>query len=99
MVLIGPMMPHLAEESGQQLGAKNLAVDAPWPKADPALTRQDTVVIAVQVDGKRRGEIEMPKDSAAPAVEAVGLPLDALRKAHARRQDKKVLIVPNPIQH
>ena len=97
IVLIAPMMPHLAEECWQQLGAKNLAVDAPWPKADPNLTRQDTVVIAIQVDGKRRGEIEMPKDSAAHAVEAAVLDLDAVRKAIDGRKIKKVIIVPNRI--
>jgi leucyl-tRNA synthetase len=97
IVLIAPMMPHLAEEAWQTLGAKTLVVDAPWPKADPALTRQDTVVIAIQVDGKRRGEIEMPKDSAAKVVEAAVLDVDAVRKAIDGRKIKKVIIVPNRI--
>ena len=97
LALLAPMMPHLAEESWQALGAKTLAVDAPWPKAEPGLTRQDTVVIAIQVDGKRRAEIEMPKDSAAHAVEAAVLDLDAVRKAIDGRKIKKVIIVPNRI--
>ena len=79
------------------LGPKTLVVDAPWPKADPNLTRQDTVVIAIQVDGKRRAEIEMPKDSAAKEVEAAVLDLDAVRKAIDGRKIKKVIIVPNRI--
>ena len=97
IVLIAPTMPHLAEESWQVLGAKTLVVDAPWPKADPSLTQQNTVVIAIQVDGKRRGEIEMPKDSAAHTVEKAVLELDAVRKAIDGRKIKKVIIVPNRI--
>jgi leucyl-tRNA synthetase len=97
VILISPMMPHLAEECWQSLGAKTLAVDAPWPKADSSLTRQDTVVIAIQVDGKRRAEIEMPKDSAANEVETAVLEVDAVRKAIDGRKIKKVIIVPNRI--
>ena len=97
VLLIAPMMPHLAEEAWALLGPKALAVNAPWPKADPILTRQDTVVIAIQIDGKRRAEIEMPKDSAAHTVEAAILDLDAVRKAIDGRKIKKVIIVPNRI--
>jgi leucyl-tRNA synthetase len=97
IVLISPMMPHLAEECWHLLGPKTLVVDAPWPKADPNLTRQDKVTIAIQIDGKRRAEIEMPKDSAAKEVEAAVLDLDAVRKAIDGRKIKKVIIVPNRI--
>jgi len=97
VILINPMVPHLAEECWQALGAATMAVDAPWPKADPALTRQDTVTIAIQVNGKRRAEIEMPKDSEAKAVEAAVLDLDAVRKAIDGQPIKKVIIVPNRI--
>ncbi|MBI1210262.1 MAG: leucine--tRNA ligase [Alphaproteobacteria bacterium] len=97
IMLISPMMPHLAEEAWQLLGSKTLVVDAAWPKADPDLTRQDTVTIAIQIDGKRRAEIEMPKDSAAKAVETAVLDVDAVRKAIDGRKIKKVIIVPNRI--
>ncbi len=96
-ILINPMAPHLAEECWQTLGATTMAVEAPWPKADPALTRQDTVTMAIQIDGKRRGEIEMSKDSDAKAVEAAALALDTVAKAIDGRRIKKVIIVPNRI--
>ncbi|MGG2362458.1 class I tRNA ligase family protein, partial [Salmonella enterica] len=47
--LIAPMMPHLAEEMWQRLGHDTVLVDMPWPEADPTLTREDSVTIAVQV--------------------------------------------------
>jgi len=97
IILISPMVPHLAEECWQQLGATTMAVNATWPKADPALTRQDTVTIAVQVNGKRRDEIEMAKDADAKAVESAVLALDSVRKAIDGKPVKKVIIVPNRI--
>ncbi|MEQ1864473.1 MAG: leucine--tRNA ligase [Micropepsaceae bacterium] len=96
-ILMNPMVPHLAEECWQRLGATTMAVNAPWPKADPALTRQDTVTIAIQVNGKRRAEIEMAKDSDAKAVEAAVLAMDAVAKAIDGRRVKKVIIVANRI--
>ncbi len=96
-VLINPMVPHLAEECWQVLGGTTMVVHAPWPKADPALTRQDTVTIAIQVDGKRRDEIDLAKDSEAKAVEAAVLARDLVVKAIDGRRVKKVIIVPNRI--
>ena len=69
----------------------------PWPKADPALTRQDTVTMAIQVDGKRRDEMEVPKDSDAKTVEAAALARDLVVKAIDGRRVKKVIIVANRI--
>jgi leucyl-tRNA synthetase len=97
VILINPMVPHLAEECWQRLGAATMAVNAPWPKADPVLTRQDTVTIAIQVNGKRRAEIELPKDLEAKAVEAAVLGLEAVVKTIDGRRVKKVIIVPNRI--
>ncbi len=74
-LLIGPMMPHLAEEMWQTLGHRRLIADAPWPEADPDLARDEQVTIAVQVNGKLRGTIDMPRDAAAAAVEGAALAL------------------------
>ena len=52
--LVGPMMPHLAEEMWQTLGGSGLLAEQPWPVADPDLTRDEQVTIAVQVNGKLR---------------------------------------------
>jgi leucyl-tRNA synthetase len=74
-----------------------MAVDARWPDADPALTRLDRVTLAIQIDGKRRDEIEMPKDSPAKAVEDAVLAREDVVKAIDGRAIKKVIIVPNRI--
>jgi leucyl-tRNA synthetase len=97
VLLMNPMVPHLAEECWQVLGHTTLVVRTAWPKADPALTRQDTVTIAIQVNGKRRDEIDMPKDADPKAVEAAVLARDTVAKAIDGCQVKKVIIVPNRI--
>jgi leucyl-tRNA synthetase len=97
VILINPMVPHLAEECWHLLGATTMAVDARWPDADPALTRLDRVTLAIQIDGKRRDEIEMPKDSPAKAVEDAVLAREDVVKAIDGRAIKKVIIVPNRI--
>ncbi len=59
--LIGPMMPHLGEECWARLGYNTLLAEQPWPKAEPGLLVDDTIVIAVQVNGKRRDELSIPQ--------------------------------------
>ncbi|MFN3867819.1 MAG: leucine--tRNA ligase, partial [Hyphomicrobiaceae bacterium] len=54
--MFAPMMPHLAEECWQRLGYNTLLAKQPWPEAEPGLLVDDTVTIAVQVNGKRRDE-------------------------------------------
>ena len=97
VVLMNPMVPHLAEECWQVLGGTTMVVHTPWPKADAALTRLDTVTIAIQVNGKRRDEIGLPKDSDPKAVEAAVLAMESVVKAIDGKPVKKVIIVPNRI--
>src|SRR6202000_1807998 len=73
VLLSAPMMPHLAEECWKALGHDRLVGETPWPKHDPALLVADTVTIAVQVNGKRRGEVIVAPGSDNQTVEAAAL--------------------------
>jgi len=95
--LIGPIMPHLAEELWQELGHATLLADSPWPAADPALLVDDTVKVAVQVSGKLRGTIELPRDAAQKDAEQAALALPAVTQALAGRQVRRIVFVPNKI--
>jgi leucyl-tRNA synthetase len=95
--LIGPMMPHLAEEMWQALGHSGLIADEPWPKADPALAKDEQITIAVQVNGKLRGTIAVPRDAAAREVEEAALALPQVARQLDGRAPKKVVVVPNRI--
>jgi len=95
--LIGPMMPHLAEEMWQTLGHTTLLADQPWPAADPDLARDESVTIAVQVNGKLRGTIDLPRDAASGEVEEAALALPQVVRFLDGRAPKKVVVVPNRI--
>ncbi|MGE0006344.1 MAG: leucine--tRNA ligase [Parvibaculaceae bacterium] len=97
VVLIGPMMPHLAEECWHALGHRTLLVDQPWPKADPALVSSDEVTMAVQVDGKRRDEIRLPKGLPQAKVETAVLALENVKRALDGRPVRKVIVVTDRI--
>ena len=97
VLLSAPMMPHLAESCWQALGYTKLVAETPWPKYDPALTASDSVTIAIQVNGKRRGEITMAKDADNKDVEAAALKVEAVARALEGKAPKKVIVVPNRI--
>ena len=94
---IAPMMPHLAESCWQALGHDTMVCDTPWPEADPAYLADDTVTVAVQVNGKRRGEIEMEKDAPNARAEAAALSLEAVARILDGKPPRKVIVVPNRI--
>ncbi|MEZ5855683.1 MAG: leucine--tRNA ligase [Hyphomicrobiaceae bacterium] len=95
--MLGPMMPHLAEECWARLGYNTLLAEQPWPKADPALLVDDTVMVAVQVNGKRRGELSVSRGADNGEVEAAALKLEAVVRALEGKTPKKVIVVPQRI--
>ncbi len=95
--MIAPMMPHLAEDCWARLGYNTLLAKEPWPKADPALLVDDRVTLAVQVNGKRRGEITLARDATNAEAEAAALALEPVVKALEGRPAKKVIVVPQRI--
>ncbi|NND18075.1 MAG: class I tRNA ligase family protein, partial [Silicimonas sp.] len=95
--LMQPMTPHLSEEIWAMQGGEGLVTDAPWPKADQAMLVEDTVTLPIQINGKRRSELEVPKDLAKDEVEKRVLADDAVIKALAGGQPKKLIVVPGRI--
>ncbi|MDR7034287.1 leucine--tRNA ligase [Mesorhizobium sp. BE184] len=95
--LIAPMMPHLAEECWAELGGRGLAGEQAWPAFDPALTVDDEIVLPVQINGKKRGDLTIARDADQGAVEKAVLALDFVEKALEGRTPRKVVIVPQRI--
>jgi len=64
--LFHPMMPHLAEECWASLGHTTLVADEPWPVVEPDLLVENTITLPVQINGKRRADVTVPRDATAP---------------------------------
>jgi leucyl-tRNA synthetase len=95
--LIGPMTPHFAEELWQRLGHETLLVDEPWPTADAALLVDETVTLAVQVNGKLRATITLPRDAEDGAAQDQALAEPAVQRAMGDRAARKVIVVKNRV--
>jgi leucyl-tRNA synthetase len=95
--LMAPMVPHLAEDVWQLLDGEGFVIAAQWPQADPALLVEDSVTLPIQVNGKRRSELTVPKDMPKEEVEKLALADEHVIKALAGGQPKKLIVVPGRI--
>jgi leucyl-tRNA synthetase len=95
--LMQPMTPHLAEEVWAAQGGVGLVAQAAWPKADPALLEDDTVILPIQINGKRRAEISVPKAMPASEVEKLALANEDVLRFLAGQPIKKLIVVPGRI--
>ncbi|RCW80290.1 leucine--tRNA ligase [Phyllobacterium bourgognense] len=97
LAMVGPMMPHLAEECWKALSDKDLIAHQPWPTYDEALIVENDVTLPVQINGKKRGDLTIARDADQLAVEKAALALDFVRAALNGNPPKKVIIVPQRI--
>ncbi|MBB3473829.1 leucine--tRNA ligase [Sphingomonas sp. BK345] len=93
--LVAPMVPHIAEEAWALLGGQGLVADAPWPAVDPVLLVEDEVTVAIQVNGKLRDTLTLPKGLAREDVEAAALANDKVARLLEGRVPRKVIVVPD----
>ncbi|GGK34526.1 leucine--tRNA ligase [Salinarimonas ramus] len=95
--LVAPMMPHLAEESWRVLGREGFVADAAWPAVEADLLVEDTIVMPVQVNGKKRADIAVPRDADNAAIEALALAHENVQRAMEGRPVRKIIVVPQRI--
>jgi leucyl-tRNA synthetase len=95
--LVAPFTPHLAEECWTRLGEQGMVLDAPWPVYDPALAADDEVVLPIQVNGKRRGEIRVARGLEPAAVEAIVLADPAVQARLEGQTVRKIVVVKDRI--
>jgi len=93
--LVAPMTPHLAEEAWAAMGESGLVANADWPSYDPALLIEDEVTIAVQVNGKLRDTLVMPKGADRAVVEAAARANANVLRVLDGAEPKKVIVVPD----
>ena len=95
LLLVAPMMPHLAEEAWASIGGEGLIADAAWPPVDPALLVEDEVTIAIQVLGKLRDTVTVAKGLPREELEALALASEKVQRALDGKSVKKVIVVPD----
>ncbi|MFG6565211.1 leucine--tRNA ligase [Sulfitobacter sp. 1A13421] len=95
--LMSPMTPHLSEDIWAHQGGEGLVAKAPWPKADEKMLVDDTVTLPIQINGKRRAEIQVPADMPKEEVEKTALAHEAVIRTLDGATPKKVIVVPGRI--
>ena len=95
--LINPFMPHLAEELWQQLGNSDELASRPFPIANPEFLIDDSVTIAVQINGKLRATFNIAKDANKATTEQQALAIPAIAELLKDKKIAKVIVVPNRI--
>ncbi len=98
VLLLNPITPHVSHALWQALGhAEELLEDVPFPQADPLALVRDALTLAVQVNGKLRGTIELAPDAPRDAVEAAALAEPGVARFLAGQAVRKVIVVPGKI--
>lgn len=97
VMMINPVMPHLAEELWQKLGHGTMLVDTPWPSYDEALLTSDTFTIGVQVNGKVRATITLPTGADEAQAKDVALAEEKVKNAMDGKTLRKFIYVPGRI--
>jgi leucyl-tRNA synthetase len=91
--MVSPFAPHVAEELWEMLGATRSVFDSGWPQYDPAMLESDTIELVVQVSGKTRGKLVVPKSITDAAALAAARAEPSIGK-FITGEPKKVILVP-----
>ncbi|HMK34060.1 MAG TPA: leucine--tRNA ligase [Desulfomonilaceae bacterium] len=97
VILLSPFVPHISEELWEALGGQPGMVRIAWPTFDPALLEQDTMLIVVQVNGKKRGEITVPADAPEEDIKQAAFAESNVRKFLEGKTIRKTVLVPGKL--
>jgi leucyl-tRNA synthetase len=92
-----PVMPHLGETCWEELGFDGLVSEQSWPEHDDALAKDDTIILPVQINGKKRADLEVNPDASPKEIEDATLALDVVIKQLDGKAPKKIIVVPKRI--
>ena len=97
ITLLSPIIPHVCEELWSRLGHSTALPDEPWPQWDKEATAQDTVTVALQVNGKLRGTVDIPAGADKAAMEEAALADCSVQRHTAGLTIRKVVVVPGKL--
>ncbi|MBD3873754.1 leucine--tRNA ligase [Stutzerimonas kunmingensis] len=96
-LLLAPITPHISHELWQRLGKQGAIIDAQWPKVDESALVQDSLTLVVQVNGKLRGQIEVPAAASREEVEAAARGNENVLRFTEGLTIRKVIVVPGKL--
>nr|MDQ3028251.1 class I tRNA ligase family protein [Pseudomonadota bacterium] len=94
VILLSPLVPHIATVLWSELRPGTRLLDQPWPTVDPRALVQDSIQLVVQVNGKLRGHLNVPASASREQIEAFALADDAVQRFVNGQKPKKVVVVP-----
>jgi leucyl-tRNA synthetase len=92
--LLSPITPHICHALWRELGFGEDILAAPWPEHDPAALVADEIELVVQVNGRKRGEVRVPREADRTAIEELVLADATVRKYVEGQTVRKVIVVP-----
>ncbi len=92
--LLSPYAPHICEEVWQRLGEDELIAHADWPSWDPKLAQDETITIVVQVNGKKRDDLQVSRDTGKDELERLAMASENAQRFIDGKEPKKVIVVP-----
>lgn len=96
-LLLAPITPHICHELWQRLGKAGAVIDAPWPSVDGAALVQDSLTLVIQVNGKLRGQIEVPASASREEIEAAARANENVQRFTEGVTIRKVIVVPGKL--
>jgi leucyl-tRNA synthetase len=97
VLLLAPITPHISHDLWSQLGHSGAVIDAAWPVADDSALVQDTLQLVIQVNGKLRGQIDMPASASREEVEAAARSNENVLRFTEGLTIRKVIVVPGKL--
>ena len=97
VLMLSPIVPHIAHQLWQDLGHTTAVVDESWPAVDESALSADTMQIIVQVNGRLRARLELPVSMDAEAVKAAALAEENVQRFVADQSIRKVILVPGKL--
>ncbi len=97
LLLLSPVMPHIAEEIWSRLGRQTLIAETAWPQFDPSLVQKETVTLAIQVNGKLRATLDVAVHMPEDKVKEEALSQPNVTRALEGLTPRKVIVIPNKV--
>ena len=97
VLMLAPIVPHFSHAAWSHLGHDEAAMDARWPMVDSSALEQDSMLIVLQVNGKLRSKVKVPKDIAKSDLEELALSDEAIKRFTSKGTVRKIIVVPNKL--